>query len=365
MTYHPEKLVIEEEIAGSPLVRNILAGLPGIPVQWVDRFSEDRKIETGKALEIVKFKGRFVKACPGTRFYNCCGYQILNFGNQCSLGCSYCILQAYFPNSNLRLFANIDEMMEELGEHLLNSPKAVHRIGTGEFTDSLLLDHLTRLSELLVPFFAKQANAVLELKTKTAQVDLLEKLDHGGRTIVAWSLNPSEVIDREEGAASSLRERLEAARRCQEWGYRLAFHFDPLLAYPKWREGYGEVVKRLFSAVDPDGVAWISLGTLRFMPSLKAAIRQNHPRTTILNEEFIPGLDGKLRYFRDLRVEMYTHLKNLLLEVGQDLCIYLCMESNDVWRETFGFDPIEKGGLPAILDKQALEILDCRLQILD
>jgi spore photoproduct lyase len=352
VTYHPEKLVIEEEISESPLVRNILASLPGIPVQWVDRLSEDRKIQTGKALEIVKFKGRFVKACPGTRSYNCCGYQILNFGNQCSLGCSYCILQAYFPNPNLRLFANTDEMMQELGEHLGNSPRAVHRIGTGEFTDSLLLDHLTRLSELLVPFFAEQANAVLELKTKTVQVDLLEKLDHGGRTIVAWSLNPSEMIDREEGAASSLGKRLEAAKRCQDWGYRLAFHFDPLLSYPKWKDGYGEVVDRLFSAVDPNNVVWISLGTLRFMPSLKVIIRQNYPLTTILNEEFVPGLDGKQRYFRDLRVEMYTHLKELLLAVHKDLCLYLCMESNDVWRETFGFIPAERGGLSAMLDRQ-------------
>jgi spore photoproduct lyase len=354
VTYHPEKLVIEEEIGESPLVKNILAGLPGIPVQWVDHLSEGRKIQTGKALEIVKFKGRFVKACPGTRSYNCCGYQILNFGNQCSLGCSYCILQAYFSNPNLRLFANTDKMMQELGEHLRNSSRAVHRIGTGEFTDSLLLDHLTRLSELLVPFFAKQANAVLELKTKTVQVDLLEKLDHGGRTIVAWSLNPAEMIDREEGAASSLGKRLEAAKRCQDWGYRLAFHFDPLLAYPKWKDGYGEVVDRLFSAVDPNNVAWISLGTLRFMPALKAAIRQNHPLTTILDEEFVPGLDGKLRYFRDLRVEMYKHLKDLLLAVHKDLCLYLCMESNDVWRETFGFIPADRGGLSAMLDRQLL-----------
>jgi len=354
VTYHPEKLVIEEEVAGSPLVRSILAGLPGIPVQWVDRLGEERKSETGNALEIVKFKGRFVKACPGTRFYNCCGYQILNFGNQCSLGCSYCILQAYFSNPNLRLFANIDEMMQELREHLRNSPRAVHRIGTGEFTDSLLLDHLTRLSELLVPFFAKQPNAVLELKTKTAQVDLLEKLDHGGRTIVAWSLNPPEVIDREETTASSLKERLEAARRCQGWGYRLAFHFDPLLAYPKWKEGYGEVVDRLFSAVDPDGIVWISLGTLRFMPSLKVTIRHRHPLSIILDEEFVPGLDGKLRYFRDLRVEMYSHLKELLLSVHKDLCLYLCMESNDVWREALGFTPADRGGLSAMLDRQAL-----------
>ena len=354
MTYHPEKLVIEEEVARSPLVRSILAGLPGIPVQWVDRLGENRKSETGKDLEIVKFKGRFVKACPGTRSYNCCGYQILNFGNQCPLGCSYCILQAYFTNPNLRLFANLDDLIQQLEDHLRTSRRQVHRIGTGEFTDSLLLDHLTHLSELLVPFFAKQPNAVLELKTKTAQVDLLEKLDNGGRTIVAWSLNPPEVIDREEGTASPLEERLEAARRCQQWGYSLAFHFDPLLAYPKWKEGYAEVVARLFSAVDPSGIAWISLGSLRFMPSLKAIIRQSHPLTTILDEEFVPGLDGKLRYFRDLRVEMYSHLRELLLSVHKDLCLYLCMESDDVWREALGFTPADRGGLSAMLDRQAL-----------
>ncbi len=163
------------------------------------------------------------------------------------------------------------------------------------------------------------------------------------------------------GTASSLKQRLEAASRCQEWGYRLAFHFDPLLAYSEWKSGYAEVVARLFAVVDPSVIAWISLGSLRFMPPLKAIVRQHHPRSTILVEEFVPGLDGKLRYFRDLRVEMYSRLKDLLLKVSPDLCIYLCMESNDVWREALGFIPAEKGGLSAILDQRALEILDCRL----
>ena len=354
MMYLPQRLVIEKEVAESPLVKRILATSPGIPVDWVDRVQEDTVSENGTVLEIVRFRGRFVKPCPGTRSYNCCGYQILNFGIQCNLGCTYCILQAYFPNSNLRLFANTTEMMQELGEHLLNSPKPVHRIGTGEFTDSLLLDPWTRMSEVLVPFFARQSKAVLELKTKTTNVDLLESLEHGGHTIVAWSLNPSEVIAKEEAGAATLKERLGAAKRCQEWGYRVAFHFDPLLAYPGWQQGYQEVVDRLFSAVDPGGIAWISLGTLRFMPSLKTVIQQRYPNTSILDEEFIPGLDGKLRYFRDLRVEMYSYLNELLLGIHKDLCVYLCMESDDVWRQAFGFTPAERGGLSAMLDRRAL-----------
>jgi spore photoproduct lyase len=361
MIYRPKKVLIEKEVAYSPLVQRILVGLKGTPVQWVDRLKEDRKRGNGEILEIMNFRGRFVKPCPGTRFYNCCGYQILNPSLQCSLGCTYCILQAYFSHSNIRVFANQDDMLHELGEHLAGSRGRVHRIGTGEFSDSLLLDSLTRTSEVLVPFFARQSNGVLELKTKTAQVDLLEPLDHRGHTVVAWSLNPPMVIANEEPGSASLRERLQAARRCQEWGYRIAFHFDPLLLYPQWKHGYREVVEDLFSTIEPQSVAWISLGTLRFMPALKKVIRERYPITTILDEEFIPGLDGKLRYFRDLRVEMYGHMRELLLGKDKNLCIYLCMESDDVWREVFGYTPREKGGLPAILDERALQILDFRL----
>jgi spore photoproduct lyase len=354
MTYLPQSLLIEKAVADTPLARRVLDTWVDIPTNWVEKVDQHSIAGDTPALEIVQFWGDFIKPCPGTRFYTCCGYEILNLASQCSLGCTYCILQAYFSNPNLRLFANLDVMWQQLRDHLRHSPKQVHRIGTGEFTDSLLLDPITRLSRELVPFFATQANAVLELKTKTAQVELLERLDHRGHTIVAWSLNPEQLIDSEERGSASLEERLAAARQCQEWGYRLAFHFDPLIAYPHWQRGYSELVERLFAAVDPTGIAWISLGTLRFMPSLKTIIREHHPTSDILNEEFVQGLDGKLRYFRDLRVRMYQHLSDLLWQQYNKLCIYLCMESEDIWRESLGFAPAEQGGLSKMLDRQAL-----------
>jgi spore photoproduct lyase len=354
MFYRPRELLIEKAVADTPLVQGILAALPGRPVSWVDRIGENTATGNGTVLEVVEFRGRFVKPCPGTRSYTCCGYQILHLGIQCSLGCTYCILQAYFPSPNVRLFANLEEMWRQLEEHLGNSPRRVHRIGTGEFTDSLLLDPLTRLSRELVPFFAEQTQAILELKTKTTNVDLLQNLDHGGHTIVAWSLNPPELVASEEASAATLQQRLDAARRCQEWGYRLAFHFDPLVAHSNWQQNYAEVVDLLFATVDASAIAWISLGTLRFMPALKPIIRQRHRRSEMLNEEFVPGLDGKLRYFRDLRVEMYRHLNALLRAKDKDLCIYLCMESEDIWREALGFSPGDRCGLSAILDGQAL-----------
>ena len=351
--YRPQKLLIEEAVKDTPLVRSLLARLPDTPVSLVDQLKEEEGAGNGDVLEVVEFRGRFIKPCPGTRFYTCCGYQILHLGQQCSLDCTYCILQAYFPSRNLRLFANLEDVRRELEQYLKDNPGRMHRFGTGEFTDSLLLDPLTRTSKVLVPFFGEQSNAVLELKTKTAQVDTLENLNHRDHTIVAWSLNPPSVIAKEEGNTATLEQRLAAARSCQEWGYRLAFHFDPLLAYPDWKRDYGDVVSRLFGAVDPSHIAWISLGALRFTPGLKPIIRRRHPQSTILNEEFVPGLDGKLRYFRDLRVELFRHLSELLLSAYKDLCIYLCMESEDIWREALGFAPAERGGLTTMLDRAA------------
>jgi spore photoproduct lyase len=59
--------------------------------------------------------------------------------------------------------------------------------------------------------------------------------------------------------------------------------------------------------------------------------------------------DGKLRYFKNLRVEIYSHLREWLAAVLPGVQLYLCMESPRVWREVFGFAP-EGKELASLLD---------------
>lgn len=346
----PKKVIVESDVSRSGLADSLRRNLPAAVFETVDRVS-DEPCRDPDVLEVVRFRGRFLKSCPGTRHYHCCGYRILHFGTQCTLDCSYCILQAYLNQPNLRLFGNLDDMMEELSDDLANNSGRLHRVGTGEFTDSLLLDPYTGLSRVLVPFFAQRPNAVLELKTKTDFVANLDGLEHNGHTIVAWSLNAEHVRRREEPFAATLEERLRAARFCSERGYFLAFHFDPIIEYPGWRSGYGEVLDMLFGSVDPSRVVWISLGAFRFMPDLKAIIQERHRRSHIPYGEFIRGLDGKMRYFRDIRVEFYSFMLDRIRRADPDLCAYLCMEGDDIWRESFGFSPEDRGGLDGMLDR--------------
>ncbi|MGV8074226.1 MAG: radical SAM protein [Syntrophobacteraceae bacterium] len=345
----PKKIIVETEVAQSPLVATLRRRLPDAEFNFTERVPAGR-MHDPTSLEVVAFRGRLFKSCPGTKHYFCCGYRILHFGLQCTLDCSYCILQAYLNQPNLRIFGNTDAMLLEVSDELHANPNSLYRIGTGEFTDSLLLDPWTEFSRTLVPFFAREPNGILELKTKTVFIQNLADLDHKGHTIVAWSLNTEAVRKREEPKASSIRERLNAARLCADWGYKLAFHFDPMIEHPGWREGYKEILDRLFDAVDPAHIVWISLGAFRFMPGLKPVIETRHSLSRIPYGEFIRGLDDKMRYFRDIRVELYAPMVDYIRKVDPGICVYLCMEGVDIWQDAFGFSPEERGGLPAMLD---------------
>jgi len=348
-TRAPKRVIVESATAEGALVASLRRNLPGASFEVIDKIPDTGR-RNPDILEVVDFQGKFLKSCPGTRHYHCCGYRILHFGTQCSLECSYCILQAYLNQPNLRLFGNLDKMFSELSDVLAQNRCRLYRIGTGEFTDSLLLDPFTELSRLLVPYFAQTPNAVLELKTKTNFVENLCGLDHKGHTIIAWSLNSERVRKQEEPFAASIMERLDAARFCSGQGYFLAFHFDPIIDYPEWKAGYALTLDRLFAAVEPARIVWISLGAFRFMPELKGIIARRHPSSRIAYGEFVRGLDGKMRYFRDIRAEFYSFMVDRIRRADPDLCVYLCMESDDIWKESFGFSPEQRGGLSHMLD---------------
>lgn len=303
-------------------------------------------------LLLCKNKGHFFKPCPATREYRCCDYQVLNIGMNCPMDCVYCILQAYLNNPYLSFFVNIEELLDELRHTLDAQPDDFFRIGTGEFTDSMALDRLTGLSRILVRFMADQKKAVLELKTKSAVIDNLKGLQHNGRTIVSWSLNSPTIMTKEELRVATLSERLAAAKQCAEWGYSLAFHFDPIIDHPGWRQGYEETIERLFQSVPADSIVYISMGAFRYLPKLKIIGTGRFPGSNIYYQEFIEGLDGKSRYFRSRRVQLYKHIYRLLKEkISKSCCVYFCMESDEIWQEVMGFRPEEKGGLRRMLDR--------------
>lgn len=309
-------------------------------------------------LLLTRHKGEFIKPCPATLNYNCCGLTIFHFGLGCTIGCRYCILSAYLGTEALVFFGNIEEGFRDL-EDILARPAGERplRFCTGEFTDSLLLDQKTGLTERLVRLFSGKTTAVLELKTKTDHIGHLLELDHRGRTIISFSVNAPVICQTEERGAAKLESRLKAAKEASKAGYSVGLHFDPLIEHPDWEKGYGQTCQMIGDYLAGATVAWVSLGCFRYLPGLKEVMLARHPETAIYNGEFIRGGDGKMRYPRPLRTKMYRFLNQSLRKVlPADTVVYMCMESPRVWRDVFGHDP-QTEGLSALMDERVRSLI--------
>ena len=362
-----EKIYLDEKAEEDPVSEAILKSLPDIPVETIQdkRFlikqfsSTSDLIGSGKRhLLITRFYGRRLKPCPGTSHHICCGYYVINAVTNCPMDCSYCVLQEYLNNPFLTLYTNWDNLLEEIDDFLSRNQTSLLRLGTGELSDSLALESIFPVSQFLIEFFSKQPRAILELKTKSANVDSLLGRDHRGKTVVSWSLNPPERIEKEEMRTAPLKERMDAARRCQEEGYPLGLHFDPIFYYERWGQEYQETIYELFRQVDPKRVAWISLGGFRYPPNLKAIAEERFPKTEIFLGELFPGRDGKFRYLKEIRVNMYRKMVGWLKEVDPGLFIYLCMESKEVWERVFGWAPENSRHLNQMFENRVKTFLD-------
>jgi len=345
--YRPDEVLVERGSERSVLYHNLRKALPDTPFtvvaspeDYVQARRTDPFADSKRQLVLASHKGSFLKKCPGSDGQVCCNYFVINFASNCPMDCTYCYLQDYLAaNPALKVFSNVDDLLRETDELLTCHRGSFFRIGTGEITDSLALDPLIGFAAETVPFFAEQRNALLELKTKSDCVEGLLRVDPKDRVVVSWSMNPQRVIDADERLTASFDERLEAAVRCQDAGYKIGFHFDPMVEYAGWQVDYRAMVERIFSRVDYRRVAWLSMGVLRTTPALKGVVRERFPETRILSGEHILCPDGKMRYFQPLRVSMYRGMLEWIREAAPTVFVYLCMETKEVWDQVFGFFP--------------------------
>ncbi|MBF0276728.1 MAG: radical SAM protein [SAR324 cluster bacterium] len=349
--YHPEQIIVDRAVFEENFTQKVLSKLSNVPYQIVDSYVW-HKDEAGldpkkndltlgkKTLHLKHFAGMPIKLCPGsTEEAVCCNYFTIDFIENCPLECSYCILQAFLNKPVITVHANISEILNQVRERVEQQPRRLFRIGTGEHSDSLAMDPLLEINTQVVPFFGALKNAVLELKTKSVHIDHLLNLPHQGNTVISWSLNPKYIVEHEEHKTARLHERLSAAQKVIEAGYKVAFHFDPMIYYPDWEAGYTELVDLLMDSIPPEKIAWISLGTLRYIPRLKTVVEERFPKSKIFLGEFIRGEDGKMRYMKKIRQRMFQAVRQRIHKRAPHVTTYLCMEKEPVWKQTMSNPP--------------------------
>lgn len=360
-----DRIFVHESAVSSPVACRVREKLPNIPIEvvkdtpLVDRrapLSANEFNESKRLLYIAPFKGAFFKRCPGSRpGLLCCNYFVLNLGQQCDMNCSYCYLQSFINSPVMTIYSNIDQAIAELRElyHGMGEHKA--RVGTGEVIDSLSLDDLTLYSRDLIALFREFPNWTLEFKTKSNRVDQFLDCSHGGNTVVSWSINPQNIVEKEEHGTASLSDRLMAARRCRERGFQVAFHIDPMIWHPEWRESYTGLVEDLTSRFEPHEVNVISLGALRFQPEQRHMMRERFGmKSLVTGAEMFPSGDGKMRYDQALRREMFDHVISTFRKKDPKWRVFLCMETAESWLGTMDQLPAQTPELGELFNTAVL-----------
>lgn len=337
-TFVPQRLLIEAAVAEAPVTRRIRAVFPEVPAEilpGIQDWKEPGPITPAKRiLAIAEHRGEALKPFPKIKHAINLGDYVFNPVSNCHLECSYCILQSYLQNNPvLTVFANTGRFLDAIRALAAAHPGRGLRLGTGELSDSLALDDVTGFSGEWIPFFAGQTDLFLELKTKSDRIGNLLKLDGRGHTVLSWSLAPEEIARREELKCAPTSHRLACARQVQEAGYPVGLHLDPLICHEGWEKSYDALLDAIASALDPRRVAWVSVGSLRYDKALKEIATGRFPQTKIFAEDFVPAPDGKLRYFKTLRREMYRQVWRRLSEWSEAVPRYLCMEPPWMWEE--------------------------------
>ncbi len=305
-----------------------------------------------KQLYVKKFEGQFFKRCPGAKpGLTCCNYFVLNLGQQCDMNCSYCYLQSFINSPLLTIYSNVDDSIAELEKMKQSMANDKFRIGTGEVIDSLSLDDLTLYSHDLIEFFKTVPNWQLEFKTKSDKVDHFLHLGPAKNVIVSWSLNPEFIVSSEEHGTASLANRLIAAKKCIDAGFKIAFHIDPVIWHENWKENYLGLVDQITKQFKPSDMPYISLGALRFQPEQRHIMKQRFGMKSLVNTaELFSSADGKLRYDQKLRQHMFDTIISAFKERDSKWNIFLCMEQPETWLAANKSLPKQTDGLESLFD---------------
>ncbi len=282
----------------------------------------------------IKLLGRCPCPVEGEKT-RCCNLRTLDAVQQCGFACSYCSIQSFYHQHEIRFVGDLGKRLDQLQLE----PEVWH-IGTGQSSDSLLWgdDHGTLTA--LAGFAKKHPEIVLELKTKSARTDWLQTVGIPRNMVSTWSLNAPVVIEKEEHLTATLDQRIAAARKGADMGSLVGFHIHPMVYFEGWRQGYGKVVGKITENFEPSEVVMISIGTLTFTKQVLRQLRTTGRPSRILEMELTEAA-GKYSYPLDTKREMFSFVYSCFPEEWrtglQKPFFYLCMEDPSLWEPTFGY----------------------------
>ena len=319
-------------------VKNI-AKNAGLPLIWVDKIpgingeKGIKKLNSERGVLLLRDrKSPFIEQFKHP-IGRCAKFYKLTAYNNCNFWCEYCYLYLTFRTQPISThFMNYDQMYDEIIKFdRSRAPKHFKLLNLGELGDPLAVDYITGFAKQIIPFMPEHAPGTrLLFLTKSDCVDEILELDHGGQSIISFSLNTETVFEHLEHRTASPESRLAAAAKVQKAGYEVRFRIDPVIFYSTWEKDYIELVDKIFQFVQPTR---ITIGEYRPSNGLANHIGSRFPDSSLLriNKSMVRE-GGKLRYKKGQRIEMFRTIIETIKQNRSDMNIALCKEQPQIWK---------------------------------
>jgi spore photoproduct lyase len=335
MPFVPERIFVERGVEDCAVALRSRQAAPGAALEVFEdlpgllaRFETVPSAEAKKNLVVARRAGGFVKEFPSGPGVTASGWRYFIPAIGCPADCRYCFLQTYHPAGVPVVFADQGALLAEVAE------KARELGGGyfygGELCDNLILERQIGVLPRLVELFRTMPEATLELRTKSDEVEPLLAAGPAPNVTIAWTFSPREIAETCETGVPHLGQRIAAARKVQDAGFRIGIRLDPIVLDDGWQDAYRCLLAQLSGALDPRMVESVHLGCMRYTPALKAATVRRFGRGAPFAGEFVQSSDGKFRYPRPARAAAYGGIAKMVRGWARGIPIRLVMETPEV-----------------------------------
>jgi spore photoproduct lyase len=313
-------IYVENEVRDHPRVVSILSRFRDIPVVACSRYgeifnlnSQNFRIQKNKPALILarKHKGRVLAAPENYGIGGKKNYYFSHMMN-CVYDCRYCFLQGMYRSAHYVLFVNYEDFVDDIRETIDANESDTSYFYSGYDCDSLALDPVSGFVDFMVPFFAKQTSAILELRTKSTQIRGLMNHEPFDHCVVAFSFTPGMISQALEHKVPSVEKRLDSMVKLQQQGWKIGLRFDPLIYDSRYRDLYRELFEQVFARLDVDGIHSVSLGVFRLPHGFYKKMVRLYPDEKL----FYSGIERQknmVAYNKELEQELVDYCESQLL----------------------------------------------------
>ncbi|NLB54648.1 MAG: hypothetical protein GX811_02565 [Lentisphaerae bacterium] len=264
----------------------------------------------------------------------------LNISPGCPHECAYCGLTGFMV-----VGLNMSEYLRQLDRLIEANPWQLTYL-VDDMSDVLVYEPELNLFSEMVRFFGTKENRYVIVHTKSANVDFLEALPHNGKTIMCFSLTAKTQSTQLERVAGTTDERIEAARKCQEWGMPIRFKFKPIIPVKTWREEAYEMIRDVFEKTKPDNLSmtvlmWMSFNDMASCIDLDLLDPKfvDAARKAATSDWEHPNLQP---FPHEVRREIYEFYHREIRAIDRNVPLTLSTESLAMWKDlgtTLGVGP--------------------------